>query len=193
MTLQRACSFVLVVLTAVVLSGCFVVSKNLPKGEGPIADERLIGAWRGFDKDDQKDAEAFLHFLKPDRGEPLKLVWVEDRNYQVYEVRTMVIAGKNVFAAKLLTPLLDAKRDEMPDGYYLGYYEMNGDEVSFNLLEAEKIGELIKAGKVKGTAPLKKYDFATLTGSPAELAAFLASPEAQAAAAEDPAIIHRLR
>jgi len=191
MTFQRACSFVLVALTAVALSGCFVVSKNLPAGEEKT-DERLVGAWRGFDKDDQEDADAFLHFLKPDRDEPLKLVWIEDRNYQVYEVHTFVIGAKNVFAAKLLTPFKEDGDDEIPDGYYLGFYDVNGDEVVFSMLDSEKVSALITAGKIKGEPALRKYDIVTLTASPAELAAFLASPEAQAARVEDPAFIRRL-
>lgn len=191
MTFQRACSLVLVALTAVALSGCFVVSKNLPAGK-EMTDERLVGAWRGFDKDDQQDADAFLHFLKPDRDEPLKLVWVEDRNYQVYEVHTYEIAGKNVFASKLLTPMKEGD-DSMPDGFFLGFYTFDGDDqLTFTPLDAEKVDAMIKAGKLKGIAAKQRYDFVTLTGSPAELATFLASPEAEAAQIDDPAVLRRL-
>src|SRR5262245_27657292 len=114
MTFRHACAVLAAAALSVVLSACFVVSKELPASTGAIADERLVGAWRGLDADDGKDSEAFLHFLKPDRDEPMKLVWVEDRTYQVYEVRTMQVGGKHVFAAKLLTPLGDDD-GEIPD------------------------------------------------------------------------------
>jgi hypothetical protein len=193
MTFRHALSLLAVAVAALVLSGCFVVSQNLPKGTGPVGDPRLVGAWRGLDSDDGKDADAFLHFLKPDRDEPLKLVWVEDRNYQLYEVHTMVIGGKNVFAAKLVGPQEALKDGEMPVGYYLGFYEFIGtDKVTFALLDSEKIGDLIAKGRLKGTRSPGKYEMATLSGSPAELAAFLASPDAQAARMDEPATIRRL-
>jgi hypothetical protein len=191
MTFRRACAVVAAIAAALVLSACFTVSKNAPTGTGPINDERLVGAWRGVDADDGKEADAFLHFQKPDDEKPLRLVWVEDRSYQVYDVTTMVIGGKNVFAAKLLTPL--EKTDEIPDGFYLGFYEFKSPgEARFWLLDAEKVGKLIESGKVKGVRPPGKYDMATLTGSPAELARFLASADAQAARIDEPAAIRRL-
>lgn len=193
MTFQRACSVLAATLAALVLSGCFVISQNLPTGTGPIADPRLVGAWRGLDADDGKDAEAFLHFLKPDRDEPLELVWVEDRNYQLYEVHTMVIGAKNVFAAKLLGPPEALKDGDIPAGYYLGFYEfVSPDKMTFALLDSEKVGELIAKGRLKGARKPGKWEMATLTGSPAELTRFLASPEAQAARMSDPATIRRL-
>lgn len=192
--LSRAFSIVAAIAAALALSGCFVVSQNLPAGSGPVGDPRLVGAWRGLDSDDGKDADAFLHFLKVDRDdEPLKLVWVEDRNYQLYEVHTMVIAGRNVFAAKLLGPEEALREGEMPPGYFLGFYEFQSkDRLTFGLLDSEKIGELISKGRLKGTRKPGKWEMATLTGSPAELARFLASPEAQDARMTDPATLRRL-
>lgn len=191
MNFWRLMSAAAVACAALLLSGCFVISKNLPAGTQIGADERLVGAWRGFDNDEKKNADAFLHFLAPDKGAPMKLVWVEDRNYQVYEVQTMRIGQKNVFAAKIVTPMAEM-RGEIPDGYFVGFYDVKGDDISFNLLDAEKVGALIQSGKVKGIKPPGKYDFATLTGSPTDLARFLASPEASASLAEEPAHLHRL-
>ncbi|NOT39781.1 MAG: hypothetical protein HOP13_04740, partial [Alphaproteobacteria bacterium] len=48
------------VVTAVALSGCFVVSTNVPAGSGPINDPRLEGTWRGIDTSDGKQGNAFL-------------------------------------------------------------------------------------------------------------------------------------
>lgn len=193
MTFRHAAAALAIFAATLFLSGCFVVSKNLPAGTGPIGDPRLIGAWRGLDADEGKDADAFLHFLKPDRDEPLRLVWVEDRNYQLYEVHTMVVGNRNVFAAKLLGPEEALKDGEMTQGYYLGFYEFqSADKVTFALLDSEKVAELIAKGRLKGTRKPGKYEIATLTGSPAGLAGFLASPEAQAARMEDPATVRRL-
>ncbi|MDZ4865879.1 MAG: hypothetical protein SGI91_01030 [Alphaproteobacteria bacterium] len=192
MTFRHACSVVAAVVASFVLTACFTVSKNAPKGAGPINDERLIGAWRGVDSDSGEEADdAFLHFQKPKDDGPLRLVWVEDKGYQVYELQTMKIGGKDVFAAKILTPM-EKTDGEIPDGYFLGFYEVKGNEVVFEMLDATKIGKLIEKGVVKGIKPPRTYDMATLTGSPNELARFLASPEAYAARVDEPARIRRI-
>jgi hypothetical protein len=146
MIIRRACALTAAILAALVLSGCFVLSKSLPAGQ-QVTDQRLVGTWGGFDRDDPEDIEAFLHFLEQEGGGPLKLVWVENNAYQVYEVHTFTIAGKNVFASKALTPFKDDDDEVIPDGYFLGFYAFDGaDEIAFTLLEAEEIGKLIKAG-----------------------------------------------
>ena len=194
MSFRRACSVAAAVLAAFVLTGCFVVSKNMPAGMDTKVDERLIGTWQGIDADGKEPDDVFLHFQKPEENAPLRLIWVEDRNYQVYEVTTGRAGNKNVFAAKIIHPLDKAAEDKLPLGYYLGFYEVaaNGTDITFRLLEAEKVGALIKKGVLKGNAPARKYDMAELTGSPAEIAKFLASPDAAAAVSDEPAHLRRL-
>jgi hypothetical protein len=192
MKISQLLPFAVSVIAAVVLSGCFVVSTNIPAGAGPEGDERLIGAWQGLDSDDKQPADAFLHFQQQSPDGPLRLVWVEDKQYQIYEVTTRKIGTKNVFAVMLTGPD-EAMKDEGPKGYFLGFYTFKTpDEVMFQLLDAEKVGDLIARGKLKGTRKPGKYEMATLTGSPDELARFLASPEADAARVSDPATIRRL-
>lgn len=193
MTFRQAAAALVLVAAALVLSGCFVVAKNAPTGSGPINDERLVGAWGGFDTDDQKEAEAYLHFLRPDPDKPLRLVWVEGDKFQVYEVRTMVIGGRNVFAAMIVEPKMEAEKDGVPLGYYIGFYEFRQENhLVFSMLDAKKVADLIDKGVVKGIKPPRQYDMTTLTGSSAELTRFLASPQAMAARVEDPAHLRRI-
>lgn len=193
MTFRQVAAALALVAAALVLSGCFVIAKNLPAGADHMNDERLIGAWRGFEADDKKDADAYLHFQQPETNRPLRLIWVEGDKYQVYDVRTMVIAGRNVFAATIVEPKIEAEKDGVPLGHYLGFYEFQNDNtLTFHLLDAKKVGDLIDKGVVKGAKPPRQYDMTTLTGSPAELARFLASPQALAARIEDPAHLRRL-
>ena len=190
MTIKRAYSIAASLCAAMFLSGCFVVTNNLPAGSGSINDDRLVGDWRGLDNGDGKDADVYIHFQKPDPNKPLRVVWVEDRSYQIYELTTMHIGAKDVFAAKLIGPQ-EASKD-IPNGYFVGFYEVKGNEAVFHLLDADKVGELIGRGVVKGIKPPAKYDMATLTGSPTDLARFLGSPEAAAAVADEPARLRRL-
>ena len=189
--LRRAFAVVTVALAALALAGCFVVTTNIPAGQ-PIMDTRLIGTWRGLDDEDKKETAAFLSFQKYDDGKPLRLIWVEDRNYQVYDVITMRIANRNVFAAKLIAPDEALKEKDMAIGHFIGFYDLKGDRLQFAPLDSEKIGKLIQQGKLKGSRGPGKWEMATLTGSPDELARFLASPDALAAQIQEPAMLRRL-
>ena len=193
MTPRRALSALAAICAAFILSGCFVISTNLPAGTR-VDDEKLVGTWQAWDAGDKKPADAFLHFQKDEEHKSLRLIWVEDKGYQVYDVTTLRIGNKNVFAAMIVEPKVKAKEDGIPLGYHLGFYEMSADasEITFWLLDAEKVADLISKGVVKGKKPPGKYDFATLTGSPDELARFLASPQADAARIKDPAKIRRI-
>lgn len=191
--LRRLASFASLIAAALTLTGCFVISQNLPAGVGNASDPRLVGTWRGIDTEDGRDSDAFLHFQADEPDKPIRLVWVEDKGYQLYELRTAVIGGKNIFAAKLLGPAEALKDDDMPIGWYIGFYTYEGaDRVTFWLFDSKKVGELIAKGRLKGTRKPGQWEMATLTGSPQELAAFLASPDAQAARVDEPAKLRRL-
>lgn len=190
MNIRRTLSVVLVSCAALLLSGCFVTSVNLPAGNGPMNDQTLVGDWRGIDADSGKDAEIFIHIQDPDQAKPLRVLFVEGRDYQVYDLRTVIVGSRKVFTAKLVSP--PKAGGEVPPGYFLGFYEVKGNEMTFSLLDSEKVGKLISQGKVKGTAGKARYDLAQLTGSPAELSRFLSSPEAWAARVDEPTRLRRL-
>lgn len=193
MTIQRVLSVLAVLCATALLTGCFVVSKNLPAGKA-INDERLVGAWIGVEDDGRIPSNtAFLHFQnQDDPAKPLRLVWVDGKDYQVYEVVTLLVGNRRVFAATLVGPNEAKKDKDMPRGYFLGFYEVNGDKAVFHMLDSDRVGEMIKRGEVKGFRPPGKYESATLTGTPAELAQFLTSPAADAARVKEPAYLRRL-
>jgi hypothetical protein len=191
MTIRHALSVCALLGAALLLSGCFVISKELPKGAGAAIDERLVGAWQGLDSSDGEPDDVYLHFLEPEPGKPLRLVWVEGKSFQVYEMRTGTAGARTYFAATLIQPVHTADED-IPKGHYLGFYEVTGDEAVFHLLDSKKTGALIKRGVVKGSEPPRTYDMATLSGSPEDVAKFLASPDAYAARSDEPARMRRL-
>ena len=189
--LRRAAALAAVVLTTFALTGCFVVAKNVPAGQA-VLDGRLIGTWRGLDDEGAKETEAFLSFQKYDDRKPLRLVWVEGKGYQLYDVITMRIANRNVFVATLTGPEEALKEKDMAAGRFIGFYDVTRDKLQFAPLDSEKIGKLIATGKLKGSRGPGKWEMATLTGTPQELAAFLASPDALAAQIDEPAKLRRL-
>ena len=186
----RVFSQVLVLGAALFLGGCFVTATNMPAGRGPIRDEALVGNWQGLDSDSGKPEAVFLHFQKTDLNKPLRLVFVDGNEYTIYEMATTRVGNRAVFYATVLEP--EKARNETKGGSFLGYYETTDTTATFWLLDAEKVSELIRQGKVRGTPGPAKYDIAKLTGSPAELAAFLASAEGWASRMEDPARLRRI-
>lgn len=186
----RLVSQVLVLGAALFLGGCFVTATNMPAGRGPINDEALVGNWQGLDSDSGKPEAVFLHFQKTDLYKPLRLVFVDGNEYTIYEMATTRVGNRAVFYATVLEP--EKARNETKGGSFLGYYETTGTTATFWLLDAEKVSELIRQGKVRGTPGPAKYDIAKLTGSPAELATFLASADGWASRMEDPARLRRI-
>ena len=191
MFFQRFFALAVAAMAALALSGCFVVSKNLPAGSGPINDDRLVGDWRVLHSDSGDEEDVYMHIQKPDPAKPLRLVWVENNDYQIYDITTLRIGTKNVFAAKRVAST-EKNADKQPAGYFLGFYEARESEISFRMFDSEKVGALIAKHAVKGTQPPGKYEIATLTGSPDELARFLASPQADAAQVDETSRLRRL-
>jgi hypothetical protein len=115
----------------------------------------------------------------------LRVIWVDnsrsgaDGGLDVYELTTMRVSNKHVFAARGSRPGQETEEHEKSGSYVLGFYEVKGSEAVFYLLERDKIKALISRGVVKAVEPPDRYDFVTLTGSPTELARFLASPDAE--------------
>jgi hypothetical protein len=180
-----------VVAAAVLLSGCYVASKNLPAGQEMI-DQQLIGAWEAMDESGKPSTDAtFLHFMKSEDGQPLQMVLVDDHSATTYEMHTVSIGNKRMFAVK---PLSSTNKSEQPEhNFILGYYEVKGDDVFFNLLDIKKLKALLDAGKLKGVADKGDYGKVTLTGSPQELASFFASADpASLIGGEKPAHAHRV-
>ena len=165
-----------VVAAAVVLSGCYVATKNLPAGNGPIADERLIGAWQALDENGQPSKDAtFLHFVKSGEDKPLFMVMIDDHVSATYEMHTINVGNKQMFAVRGLSSTNGEEKPEI--NYILGYYEVKGADLYFNLLDPKKVKALVHSGKLKGVAEDKDYGKVTLSGSPQELASFFASTD----------------
>lgn len=176
MTIRRLCSIAAVFCAALVLSGCYVISTVAPATGG--FDERLFGAWTGLNEKGKVEPGHFLHFIKGAEGKPARMVMISSDEISVYEVRTLAAGANRAFALK---NIMTDKGGEFPEGYLLGYYEIRGDRLAIRILDSDLVGALVDSGKVKGTKTTGQYFDVTLTGSPGEIAAFLASPEAFAA------------
>lgn len=181
----------LVVAATLFLTGCFVTSDQKPLQQGPINDEALVGDWRAIDSETGKLLNAFIHIQKTEESAPLRVVYVEDEDYAIYELATTQAGTRKVFTLKALEP--EEARKELGSGYTLFFYDIAGEEVRFHFLDAQKVGALIKQGKLSGTPGAKEYDAARLSGPSAEITKFLASDVGWSTRTDDPARMRRMR
>jgi hypothetical protein len=188
---SRVVLSLLLAAATLLLGGCYVATKNLPAG-AEFIDTQLVGAWEALNEDGKPSGDAtFLHFLKGDEGKPLTVVMVDDHSANTYEMRSIKLGKRQVFALKPLTSTTHEPQSET--NYILGFYEVKGPDLSFNLLDAKKLKALVEANKVKGVAEKSDYGKVTLTGSPQEVADFLANADlATIVGGEKPARARRL-
>ena len=176
---------------ALFLGGCFVTSDKKPLQVGPVNDEALVGDWRAVDTDNGKLLNSFIHIQKSEQGSPLRVVYVEDDDYAIYEMTTTRAGSRKVFALKAMSP--DKAREEIGSSLLLGYYELAGEEIRFHMLDAETVSGLIRAGSVAGIPAKRDYDRAQLTGTSEDITRFLASEAGWKARTEEASRMRRMR
>ena len=179
MLIRRLCSIAAVFCAAVFLSGCYVLSSVAPKADA--FDTRLAGFWAGLDEG-KPTPGTFLQFVEGTEKKEPRLVLTSPKGVAVYDLRTVRNGKGGAFAIKVI---MTDDKDDAPSGYILGFYEVRGRDLWMTILDSDKVGALVDAGKVKGTKGEGKYFDVTLTGTPEEVAQFLASPEARAAVSAD--------
>lgn len=174
MTLRQIC---VVLVASLLLTGCFVVSPVAPKTEG--LDPRLTGFWAGVS--DGKPTGTILQFVEGSGKNEPRVVATHPKGVAVYDLRTLKTSAKGgAFAIRAI--MSDDPDGTLPEGYVLGFYELRGNTLWSDALNSADVGALVDAGKVKGVKGKGQFADVTLTGTPEEVAAFLASPEARAAA-----------
>ena len=184
MTVLNALRLSAVLAVSLALSACFVTTQQMPAGTGPINDDALVGKWQGVDGDTNQPQNTFFTITKTGRDAPLHMVMLDDGKQSEYDIRTTQVNGQHILVARVTAPEEAIK--ESGGGAYIAYYEATPEQLTFYLLDAEKVRAFIKSGKLKGNPGEKQYDIAELTGSPQEVAAFLGSPEGIASRVDGP-------
>ena len=180
MTKERAGAVAAVVCAMAVLPGCYVTSVNLPDAP-QFVDERLVGAWLLVETDTLK---CCFHFQRLKERSALRLVTIDDKSSQIFEFTTMRVGDRQLFAASMdLNDWSSSETNGQSRQYHLGHYVVNDGEAVLYLLDAKKVKELVSRGVLTGT--VDSDGAVTLTGSPADLTRFLASPEADSESSAD--------
>ena len=192
MTPMRLCLVAALCCSSFLVTGCLVLTRELPAGTGPISDDRLVGEWQSLEDCEGKDVIGYMHVQKLGSDRPMRVVGVEDTTYGVYEVYTTRFGTRNIFAATVIAPASGGEDDSL-GGYILGRYEIKGDVLSYRMFDGEKVREFVARGVITATSTPGRFGTTTLTGTPAELARFLASPAADSALDKERQCMRRLR
>src|SRR5258706_7314088 len=87
------------VLAALLLAGCYVTTQKLPAGSGPVIDPQLVGGWQVVGEDGKSEG-TYLHFIKRSETAPLTFVMVDDHSWTVYEMTSLHVGKRQMFAVK---------------------------------------------------------------------------------------------
>lgn len=192
---HRLLSLMVVIFMSIALSGCYVYALAPPASSGPTIDPRLEGAWYGLDEKRKPAANAFLHFITPKAGGPMRMVSTQTGDYGVFELHTMKIGRNQVFAIRKFDgPVAGgAKVADSTAKYMLGAYEIRGDTLMVRVYQPESLRAAVASRTVSGVIEGTNFPSVTLNGSPQDVARFLATPQADAALGEPYPLARRLR
>lgn len=175
---QRAVTFSAMILAALTLSACFVISANRIDGSGPDADPVLIGTWRGLNEDGTVEKGVFLHVIAHKTGEGLGLTMVDKDSTMVLD-GTTVQAGPYRYLNATFKKISGASDDEtLMLGLHIIKYEVKGKTLSLWLMDPTEVADAIEDKKLKGTVEGSGMSKTVrLTASSEELNAFFSKPE----------------
>ena len=181
---MRISSF-LAVAAALLLAGCYPPMTTHPVGTTTTIanDPALTGLWRG--KSDQSDERGlYFHFL-PAGDNTITVVMVQaggepDGDWMVATITTATLGGNHIMNAQLKFSDGKAEDDDRPGTIPLLYRFEGPGRLALYLMDEDATKAAIKAHKIAGTVEPGQFGDATITASPKELDAFLATKKGAA-------------
>jgi hypothetical protein len=168
------------------LAACPPVTSKTPIGTTvkAVRDPALAGVWRGKVADG--DAVSYFTFLPQDDG-TYSVVLVtppsakDNGGFGVFGAETVTLGHFHFINARELTDENKAAKGAMADNTIPLLYRLEGDNtLVLYLVDEDAAQAAIKTNKIKGTIEEGQFGDVTLTASPGELDAFMASPAARA-------------
>ena len=166
----------LLFIAAIAISGCTSVTSVNQLGAKPVKldSAEWDGTWSNG-----KDHVFFIKVKDPEKG-ILRVACVEHKkgDFQIYKFNATVKQGKNLkFCNIQVKDVVPKEEDELKDkeyadSYYWMLIENKNNHIMIFFPNAERIGELIKEGKIKGA---KKKSALILQGTSEEITKFVES------------------
>ena len=188
-----------VALIGVGLCACPPVTSKTPVGTTvkAVRDPALSGVWRGKVADG--DVLSTFTFLPQDDG-TYTVVLVsppsakDNGGFGVFGVETVTLGRFHFINARELTDDHKAAKGAMADNTIPLLYRLEGDNtLVLYMMDETAVHDAIKAGKIKGTIEEGQFGDVTLTASPGELDAYMASPAARALFTKPLVVLKRVK
>jgi hypothetical protein len=161
---------ILVLSTALTLSGCFVSFKNpLPASQKLAPDERLPGKWTGA----EKGKPYSVYFEKNSRGQ-MTVAMPENPSYRnpLCQVMTTKISDHDY--------MIFRPDDPGDKDYMVARYSLDGANLKICMLDSDRVKEAIRQRKLKGSGDYAPWGGALITESSEAVLKFLKSSDSDA-------------
>lgn len=178
---MRIRSVLFVAGAAMFLLACFPPTTSHPVGTtvGLANDPALVGLWRGKMKN-AEDRDVYFHFL-PSADGKITVVMVQggsqpDGDWTVATITTATLGQNHIMNAQI--QFSDGKPDDedMARGTAPLLYRFdNPNRVTLFFMDEDATKAAIRAHKIAGTVEDGQFGDATITASPRDLDAFMAS------------------
>ena len=163
------------------LTACFPPTTTHPVGIGAglVNDPALTGLWRGRMQNDE-EREVYFHFLPATDG-TITVVMVQagtepDGDWTVAAITTATLGTNHFMNAQLQFSDGKADDEDAARGTVPLLYRFEGaNKLVLYLMDEDATKAAIQAHQISGTVEQGQFGDATITASPKELDAFLAS------------------
>ncbi len=176
----------LAVAAALLLAGCFPPTTTHPVGTtATIAnDPALTGLWRGKSDQSTDERGLYFHFL-PAGDNTITVVMVQagsepDGDWMVASITTATLGGNHIMNVQLKFSDGKAEDDDRPGTIPLLYRFEGPNRMVLYLMDEDATKAAIQAHKIAGTVEQGQFGDATITASPKDLDAFLATKKGAA-------------
>jgi hypothetical protein len=171
---------------ALLLTACFPPTTTHPVGTTAtiVNDPALTGLWRGKSDQSTEDRGLYFHFLPADDN-TITVVMVQggtepDGDWMVASITTATLGGNHIMNAQLKFSDGKAEDDDRPGTIPLLYRFEGPNRLVLYLMDEDATKAAIQSHKIAGTVEQGQFGDATITASPKELDAFLATKKGAA-------------
>lgn len=163
------------------LASCFPPTTTHPVGTtaGLANDPALVGLWRGKMENDE-DRDVYFHFL-PGTDGTITVVLVQggtqpDGDWSVASVTTAAVGNNRIMNARLTFSGDKVDEEDMARNTMPMLYRFEGpNRLVLYLMDEDATKAAIQAHKIVGIVEPGQFGDATITASPKDLDAFMAS------------------
>lgn len=198
---MKTAPLVAIVVSAFFLTACLPVTTKNPVGTtaGFKQDPSIIGVWKVEpQKDDQDDKQGFIAFLNAEENGAMTAIMIapgkDSGDWGIYNLKIATL-GQNHFinAWTVSDNGKPADKDEAAADILLLYRLGKDGKLTLYLLDDEKTGAAVKAGKIKGDVQPGSTGDVHITADAASLDKFFATKEGAALFVKPLAVMDRVK